>query len=87
MLRQRYTVDRGVAMLLVGNHLEIDRSGNGVSRTNCAKVRSACSASATVASNVSRVSLLSPKMKEPQTWNAVTAEALEGAPPVRHRRD
>ena len=42
--------------------------GNGVSRTNCANVTSARSATATVVANVSALSLGRPKMKEPSTW-------------------
>jgi len=42
--------------------------GNGVSITNCAKVMSARSATASVASNVSARSLGRPKMNDPSTW-------------------
>ena len=48
-----------------------------MSRTNCANVRSARCASATVASKVSSRSLGSPKMNEPSTWTPCRRNALQ----------
>ena len=51
--------------------------GNGVSRTNCAKVRSACSASATVASNVLAVVARQAEDERPEHVDAVAAERAQ----------
>jgi hypothetical protein len=54
-------------VVVCGPLFEVDVPGNGVNNTNCAKVRFACSARATVASKVSRSSLGKPKMNDPRT--------------------
>ena len=70
--------------LLLFTHFSKSRvPGNGVSRTNCAKVRSAFSASASVASNVSAAVARQAEDERAEDVDAVLPELLQPLRPAR----